>query len=157
MDNYIYYPNCAFGFQSTFDRSDGEPFETGIYNYSLDGTTFYILHYYNVDINKFLILARPRLITNDAGKVTNIIINYASTNSQNVDAPAFIINLWVELQRKDDMGECIVEGTNPDNQILDYTNVVISKDIHIDEVALVTFSYTAIIGNEYNIRWSFQN
>jgi hypothetical protein len=151
-DNYCYFPNCQFGFQSTFSRTDGEPFETGVYNFSLDGSTFYKLHYYKVDIERFLVVARPRLITDEQGKVTNILLNYASTNSQIVNAPDFITTLRVELMPFGG-GECVVVGENQDDIITDYSNVIISEEINIDNIERLTISYTDIVGNEYLFRW----
>ncbi|HNQ67357.1 MAG TPA: hypothetical protein PKN32_03180 [Bacteroidales bacterium] len=153
-DNYSYYPNCKFGFQSTFDRSDGEPFETGVYNFSLDGTTFYKLHYYKIDVERFLVLARPRLITDNTGKVTNIMITYESSDNQNVEAPAFVTWLRVEIQKKDNGEDCIVIGENENDIISDYSNVIVPEEINIDNVEIVTISYADIVGNEYAIRWS---
>jgi len=151
-DNYCYFPNCQFGFQSTFDRSDEQPFETGVYNFSLDGSTFYKLHYYKVDVERFLVVARPRLITDEQGNVTSISINYASTNSQIVEAPDFITTLRVELMPFGG-GNCVVVGDNPDNAITDYSNVIISEEINVDDIERVTITYTDIVGNDYNIKW----
>ena len=155
-DNYYYFPDCDFNFQSTFDRSDGEPFETGVYNFSLDGTTFYKLHYYKIDVERFLVLARPRLITDDNGKVTNIIITYESVDNQIIEAPAFITWMRIELQRKCG-GDCILIGEDQNDPITDYSNVIISDDININDVEIVTISYADIVSNEYNIRWSCPN
>lgn len=145
--------NC---FNLRFSRSSGEAFSDGIYNFSLDGTNQYRLNYSSIDYNHFLVIAKPKIITDNTGKITNIIIDYSSGNISAVDAPAFVSTLMLQIS----IGEEIISiGRIFDtHEVLpDFTNISVTENININDISNLNICYTDIVGNIYNIIWHKEN
>lgn len=145
--------NC---FNLRFSRSSGGAFDDGIYYFSLDGTNQYRLNYSSIDYNHFLVVAKPKIITDDTGKLTNIIIDYSSGDISNVDAPSFISTLMIQISINE---EIISIGRIFDNidVLPDFTNISITENINIADITNLDICYTDIIGNIYNIYWHGNN
>lgn len=163
-DNYEYNDGCGC-FNVFFSRrnnmiNDGSamhPFKPGIYTFTMDGVQKYTLSYSNINAKYFLILGVPTLKTNSDGKVVSVSIDWMKPDKTPADQSKFITTMMLQFKNSNN-NEIYKEGSifDTSHKLPDFTNVTLSNPVRLGDIQDLNVSYTDLVGNIYNIFWSFQ-
>jgi len=154
--NYGYYPNCGcldIKFSRAGNSGHNPPFEKGTYTFTLDGTDLHKIHFESFDLKYFLIIAKPTLVTDSAGYVTNVTLEYSLPDSSVVNPYKFITSMALQfglVQNKQ-----YQEGSFFDfmHVLPDFTNIQLTTKQKLSDIQGINVAYTDLIGNIYNISW----
>jgi len=155
-----YSNNTNFKVNFAKGLQDGvfQPFPPGIYTLHIDNKEF-TFYYSSLNTFNYWVLAIPTLITNDAGEVTSIRLEYQFPNGTTIEPRNLIstgISVDISGMNYDNIYSYMAESNSSSDPDYDYYNHYLESPVPLSSIRYVRIGYGDLFGNECGNSWGVE-
>jgi len=157
-NSYSNHTNFKVNFAKGSQDGVFQPFPPGIYTLHIDNKEF-TFYYSSLNTFNYWVLAIPTLITNDAGEVTSIRLEYQFPNGTTIEPRNLIstgISVDISGMNYDNIYSYMAESNSSSDPDYDYYNHYLESPVPLSSIRYVRIGYGDLFGNECGNSWGVE-